>query len=279
MAIDSLQEKIRKTKNPTVLVLPPRPQALSGQLLHGDAQAVGRFCEALLSALKGTVPAVRFRFGAFALLGAQGVPALQDCLRRAHELGYYVLLDAPELYDAEDAQLAADTLLGGVDWACDGAVISAYLGSDAVRPFLPHCKGGKDLFLLARTSNRSASEVQDLIAGGRHVYSAAADLAARFGGECAGKCGYDGVGVVAAAGAADSTRALREKYRHTFLLLEGFDSPSANAKKCSYAFDRLGHGAAVCVGAAIYGAPDFAAGAVREAERIRSNLTRYVPVL
>lgn len=288
MAIDRLQEKIRKTKNPSVIELPPPAGRLPKRLVQENsaAQATVAFCQTLLCALKGVVPAVRFRFCRFAILGADGIGALQKCLNLASELGYYCLLDAPELFSTDDAQQVADTLLGAQEWNCDGLLISAYLGSDAIKPFLPYCKDRKkDLFLLARTSNRSASEIQDLLAGGRHVHIAAADLAARYGDVMLGKCGYTNVGIVAAAGAAESTRVLREKYRHTFLLLEGFDYPSANAKKCSYAFDRLGHGAAVCAGESISCAweqtqeEDYAGCALQAAERMKKNLTGYAAVL
>ena len=96
------------------------------------------------------------------------------------------------------------------------------------------------------------------------------------------------MGVVAAASAADSLRSLRSKYNKLFLLLDGFDYPNANAKNCSYAFDKLGHGAAACGGSCIAAAwledensngSDYLEKAVQGAERMKKNLTRYITVL
>lgn len=288
MSVDVLQEKIRKTKNPTMVELllplsslPPRFSA--------DAKGYGSFCRELLAGLKGTVPAARFSFAVFALLGGEGMEELAQTLSAAKAMGYYALLDAPELLSPTAAQLAADRLFGeGSGYPCDGLVISGYLGSDMVKPFLPYCKDGKkDLLVVARTGNKSAPELQDLLTGSRLVHTVAVDLTNRFSGEALGKFGYSRVGAVAAATSAESLRSLRSKYPAVFFLVDGFDSPSANAKNCSFAFDKYGRGAVVCAGESITCAwkqagsdgEDFIDHAARAVERIRKNLARYVTIV
>ena len=141
------------------------------------------------------------------------------------------------------------------------------------------------LLPVVRTANRSASEVQDLIAGGRLVHTAVADIMNRLGEQLVGKCGYSQVGAVASASAADSLRALRSKYIRLFLLLDGYDYPNSNAKNCSFAFDKLGHGAIACASESILNAwqegepEDYLAFAVEAAQRMKKNLTRYITVL
>ena len=173
-------------------------------------------------------------------------------------------------------------------YPCDALVISGYLGSDVIKPFLPYCKKGKkDLFVVVRTANKSASELQDLLAGSRNVHIAAADHVNRYGADTAGKFGYTQVGVLAAASSADSLRTLRSKYPRLFLLLDGFDYPNANAKICSNAFDKFGHGAAACSGSGIVSAwkdaesdgRDYLEHAKAAAERMKKNLTRYITFL
>ena len=291
MAIDILQEKIRKRKNPTVLELAASAQQLPGFLLQEEdsaAAAYGRFCRELLEKLKGSIGAVRISFASFVLLGAEGMEQLQRTLRTAGELGYYVLLDAPEILSPAAAENAARNILGEDSlFPCDGVVISGYLGSDGIKPFLPYCKKGKDLFVVVRTANKSAPEIQDLLTGTRLVHAAAADHVNRYGAGTAGKSGYTRVGVLAAASSADSLRNLRSKYPGLFLLVDGYDYPNANAKNCSFAFDKFGHGAAVCSGAGIACAWQQEAGegrdylelAVAAAERMKKNLSRYISVL
>ena len=288
MSADILQEKIRKTKNPSVLELvlpvsdlPPKfPQ-------NGEGYAA--FCRELLEYFQGSIPAVRVSFTAFALLGHDGLYHLSETLKKAAELGYYVLLDAPEILSPTSAKMTAESLLGeGSIYPCDGLVISGYLGSDVIKPFLPYCKKEKkSLFVVARTANKSAPELQDLLAGTRLVHAAAADHVNRYGGDTAGKSGYTNVGILAAASSAESLKNLRIKYPKLFLLVDGYDYPNANAKNCANAFDKFGHGAVVCGGMGITcawkeaesGEEAYLDHAKAAADRMKKNLTRYVTVL
>ena len=288
MSIDLLQEKIRKTKNPSVLELTlPVFDLPTGFARNGEGYAA--FCRELMKYLQGIVPAVRISFAAFCLLGHDGLYHLSQTLNTAAELGYYVLLDAPELLSPAAAEVAADSIFGEESiYPCDGLVISGYLGSDVIKPFLPYCrKEKKDLFVVTRTANKSAPELQDLLTGTRLVHTAAADHVNRHGADTAGKFGYTNVGLLAAASSAESLRNLRTKYPKLFLLLDGYDYPKANAKNCSYAFDRYGHGAVACGGTGITCAwkasqsdgEDYLEQAKAAAERMKKNLTRYVTVL
>ena len=292
MAVDSLQAKIRKTKNPSMLELGMSVADLPPHILEesvSTAAAYGRFCRELLAALKGSVPAVRVSFAAFALLGAEGLTQLGEILCTASEMGYYTALDAPEVLSPAAAARTAEAIFGAQSrYPCDGLILPCYLGSDSLKPFLPYCREGKkDLFVIVRTANKSAAELQDLLAGSRLMHIAAADNVNRYGADTAGKYGYTRVGVMASASAAESLRILRTKYPKLFLLLDGYDYPNANAKNCSYAFDKFGHGAAACGGEAITCAwkqvdsdgRDFISHAQAAAGRMQKNLTRYVTIL
>ena len=289
MSIDVLQTKIRKLKNPAMVNLTMNPADLPQQLLEqGAAAGYGAFCRALLNALKGIVPAVRVSATPFVLLGADGLKELAQVLRTASESGYYVALEAPQILSPGMAAMTAETILGeDSDWPCDGLIIEGYLGSDIVKPFLPFCKAGKDVFCVVRTSNKSAPEIQDLLTGTRLVHAAAADLYNRFSDKCVGKSGYSRVAIMAGAGSAESLKTLRMKYPKLFMLVDDLDYPGCNAKVCSNAFNKFGHGAVCCSGSAITMAwknagtdgQDYVDQAVAAAERMKNNLTRYTNIL
>lgn len=291
MAVDVLQEKIRKTKNPSILELSVSLSEIPPHILQeeeGPGAAYARFCRELLGHLKDSVPAVRLGFNAFALLGHDGLYRLSETIKLAKFLDYYVLLDAPEILSPSSAKRTAEAILiEGSLYPCDGLIIGGYLGSDIVKPFLPYCKKEKkDIFVVTRTANKSASEQQDLLAGGRLVHMVGADHVNRYGADTAGKCGYTQVGLLAAASSAESLRTLRNKYPKLFLLLDGYDYPNANAKNCSFAFDRFGHGAACCsTGMATAwnqgesDGTDYLEQAKAACDRMKKNLTRYTTIL
>ena len=288
MAVDILQEKIRKTKNPSMVELGLSLSDLPPQF-EKSAVGYGAFCRELLEGLKGIVPAVRFSFASFALLGSEGMEQLMQSMKTASELGYYVAMDAPEISSSAAAKMIADLVWGeGSGYACDALVISGYAGSDVIKPFLSCCKDGKkDIFVVTRTANKSASEIQDLLAGSRTVHLAVADHVNRYGADTAGKYGYTRVALLAAASSADSLRNLRSKYPKLFLLVDGYDYPNANAKNCSFAFDKFGHGAVACAGTSVTSAwkqaesdgSDWLEQSKTAAERMKKNLGRYITIL
>lgn len=289
MSVDVLQEKIRKKKNPTMLQLDCVLAEVPFQILQqaeSPAQACYAYFRELLERLQDQIPSVRVSFSSFALMGPEGLELLPKLLKYAESLGYYVVLDAPQMLSPQMAKQTADILLGEKSpYYFDGLVLPIYLGSDVLKPFLPLAKKvKKELYVICRTANKSASEIQDLLTGSRLVHMAAADHVNRYGG-VQGKNGFVETGIVAAASAAESLRILRATYPQLFMLLDGFDYPNSNARNCSFAFDKFGHGAVACAGSVITGAhlkqedEDYLAAAEAAAERVRKNLTRYVTIL
>ncbi len=291
MSIDKLHNRIRKLKNPSIIDLTIDPQSMPQHLFDEETDAVtayGRFCNELLDALKEIVPAVRVSLTRFVLLGSKGWIMLADVLATAKKYGYYVLLDVPGALTKNEAQIASDMLFEGGDLYFDGLITSAYIGSDGLQPYLKQLKNNdKDLFTVLRTPNKTAPEIQDLLTGSRLVHVAAADIVYRIGEPFIMRSGFSCVGAVTAATSVDSIRNLRQRYKYMFLLVDGYDYPGANAKICSNAFDRLGHGAAVSSGAGITAAwkeyttdsREYVSYAVKAAERMKKNLTNYITVL
>lgn len=292
MSVDVLQEKIRKMKNPSMIDLTLKVQDLPPQLLEQaqtKAEAYGNFCLEILHTLNGSVPGIRVGFTAFAVLGAEGLTELALVLDEAHRLGYYVALEAPQVFSPMMAEAVAESCFGpDAQFPCDGLIVNVYLGTDVIKPFMPYVKEyGKDLFPVVRTSNKTAPELQDLMTGSRLVHTAAADLVSRFGAEVYGKCGYSRVGAVAGANLAESLRTLRTKYPKMFLLVDDMDYSNCNAKICADAFDQFGYGAVVCAGPTVTCAwqtaesdgTDYLTHVVAAAERMKKNLTRYTTIL
>ena len=290
MSIDKFHEKIRKMKNPSVLDLSVLPQKFPPELLQNNDKNIltyQRFYETLLDNLKDIVPAVRFDFNSFALMGSTGLESLEFLLTFAAGCGYYVLLDGVQTLSPQNAARSANFLLGNsCKWYFDGLIIDAGIGSDAIRPYAAKLnETGKSLFVVARTANKSAPETQDLLTGTRLAHVAKSDIINRYAEPLPGRCGYSQIGIMAGASSADSLRNLRSKFKHLFILIDGSDYPNANIKNCSFAFDPLGHGAAVCVGESITLAwqesvdGDYLTAAVAAAERLKKNIARYISVL
>ncbi|MGM9604537.1 MAG: orotidine 5'-phosphate decarboxylase / HUMPS family protein [Faecousia sp.] len=292
MSIDILQTKMKKLNNTLMVNLSIEPEMLPAEVLeaHEDlCDAYAEYCCQLLAGLKGEAAAVRFSLMHFVLLGDNGISVLSNLMKRAASLGFYTLLDAYGISSPASAKHSADRIWGeGSKLPCDGILVSGYFGTDIIKPFLPYCENQKkDLFVVVRSTHKSSSEIQDLLAGSRTVHMAAADYVNRFGTNTVGKYGYSRIGIAASATAGDSVKMLRAKYPQLFMIIDGLDVSGANAKNASYGFNNLGHGAIVCVGSSItcawkeeeYRGMDFVQAAVAAARKTQKKIGRYISVL
>ena len=143
------------------------------------------FSQAILEATADLVCAYKPNLAFWLAEGPSGLLALQEFIRRVPE-GIPVILDA-KFGDVGHtastyARAAFDTL------GADAVTVNPYLGEDAIRPFLEEETHG--IFLLARTSNRSATALQDLRGpDGRQLFENVALLATRWDANSQGTCG------------------------------------------------------------------------------------------
>ena len=290
--MDRLHEKIRKLKNPIVLDMTVRKEMLPPHLLTQEGnylRAYGRFCLELMEGLRREIVGVRYSYSLFSLFGTEGLSWLSRLCSKADSLGFYVLLDMPDIKNQTQAEIFTQLIMDEqFPWFFDGIVVSAYIGSDGYTGFVPQLKEkGKDLFVLLRTPNKSAAQIQDLMTGGRLVHTAMADQLIRAAREVMGRCGYAHVGCVAAGASSGSLQQLRSKYKELFILVDGYEIPTVNTKSCALAFDHLGHGAAICASHYITSAwssegldgAEYVQAAQRAVMKMKTNIARYITIL
>lgn len=292
MSIDVLQGKIRQLRCPVMAALAPSRGLLQTAAASPQAAADGyrQICMTALEALDGVVPAVSVGCGSFLALGAEGVRAMQDVLEAARAAGFYVLLDLMQSSLGQSAADMAAACFGPLQpdaetytpYPCDGVLLDAYLGSDSTGAYTAYCKNGKNVFLMARSANRSARELQDLLSGDRVVHQVTADLAMRWSAGLSSRSGYSEIGVAAGATDADILQRMRRKYDKLFFLVPGFEQPGG-AQNAAQAFGAAGYGACV-IDAAILSAPlrapnETPRAAIRQAvESAREAILAYVTV-
>jgi orotidine-5'-phosphate decarboxylase len=142
------------------------------------------FGRAIVEATADLACAYKPNLGFWLAEGAAGLRALQDLI--AAIPGHLpVILDA-KFNDvghtaAAYARAAFQTL------GADAVTANPYLGLDGLRPFLASEEHGA--FLLARTSNPSAPDLQDQLAGDRPLYQEVARLAVKWDADLPGTCG------------------------------------------------------------------------------------------
>ena len=307
MSIARLQGKIRQLKNPVALGLDIREDLIPPHILEASFEEYGKnwvglanayevFAKDILDSLAPIIPSVKINTAYFQMLGSDGVALMQRLCKYAKDAGYYVIVETMRAEDELSAKVTASTYFGGYTiggepaqlYDVDALSFCSFLGSDGIKPFLPYCKDkDKAIFIVAKSSNKSSREVQDLLSGDRVIYSVMTDMACRWGADLYNNNGYTEIGVVVGGTHPVILRDLRKKYNQLFFLVPGYGAQGATAREVRYAFDKLGRGAVVATSRNILGAwkkrdvdgKNYLDGIVLEAEKMRDDIRKYVVVI
>ena len=251
---DRLCKAVRARKTSLIVGLDPvysrLPAAIKSHRQMNDeydadaaVDAIFDFCTQTMRIIAPMVPAVKINIAFFEKYLWEGIETYYALITEADDLGLEVIGDVKrgdightaELYASahlENPELAGleDTL------APDAITINGYTGTDGIEPFAEMAtKQGKGLFVLVRTSNPSAAEIQDFTdAEGRAVYERVADVVAQIGDreDRIGASGYSNIGMVVGGTAPEVTTALRGRYDKVWFLVPGYGSQGASAADC-----------------------------------------------
>jgi orotidine-5'-phosphate decarboxylase len=258
---DRLITAVRRVGNPVLVGIDPRMEDLPTGFLDrfpgsrsGVAEAFKVFGCGVVDAVRAMVPAVKLQSAFFEMYGPEGIAALHDITRYAKEHGLIVIMDGKRNDIGSTAEAYARAYLGKVPigdrfeatWQADALTVNPYLGSDGITPFVRvAARENKGVFVLVRTSNASAGELQDLVAGGKPVYRHVADHLGRWAADHVGESGYSLVGAVVGATYPEQLAELREALPGILFLVPGFGAQGAAAADVAAAFRDDGLGAIV----------------------------------
>src|SRR5262249_40811734 len=148
----------------------------------GAAAALRAFGEAVVDRVAGRVAAVKFQAAYYEAYGPDGLAALHATAASARARGLIVLIDGKRNDIGSTAEAHARAhLRPDSPWDADALTVNPYLGGDGIAPFVAAAAAaGKGAFVLVRTSNPSAGELQDLVAEGKPLYRHVAEHLARW---------------------------------------------------------------------------------------------------
>ena len=270
MSLDRLIVAIERTKNPTVVGLDPKlayvPEHLQqeafrahgGETLEAAAAALLAFNKGIIDAIADIVPAIKPQAAYYEMYGWAGMRALEETIAYAHTKGLFVITDAKrgdigatmEAYTAAHLGTVQVGNTTHVPFGGDALTVNGYLGLDSIQPLLETCRErDTGVFVLAKTSNISSSDLQDLTLTDNGntwtVYRQMAELIAFWGRTLMGRRGYSGIGAVVGATYPTQLAELREALPHTFFLVPGYGAQGGSAADVVPAFDAQGGGAVV----------------------------------
>jgi orotidine-5'-phosphate decarboxylase len=183
--------------------------------------------------------------------GLAGVKALQRTITFLRENGLLTIIDAKRNDIAHTAGAYATAWISTTHpifktqnlWQSDAITINGYLGRDGIDPFLA-ANGDAGLFILAKTSNPSSGELQDLpLATGETVAEKMAALAQSWGEQVVGSHGFSNIGIVVGATYPEVSARLRYLAPNAPFLMPGIGAQGGSLDAITAASGRGGVGA------------------------------------
>jgi orotidine-5'-phosphate decarboxylase len=262
---DRLTDRISKLGNPTVVGLDPRLKQIPkfiknkavdkfGATFEAAAAAIFEFNKGIIDAICDIVPAVKPQIAFYECYGHEGLKAYEDTIRYAKEKELIVIGDAKRNDIGSTAEAYAEGHLGLVDLFgkaepsinADALTVTPYLGTDGITPFTKVCqKMEKGIFVLVRTSNPSADEIQGQVVGDHLMDEYMAGLVEGWGRDLIGDSGFSAVGAVVGATYPEEARSLRNLMPNQIFLVPGYGAQGGGAEDAKPCFHKNGTGAIV----------------------------------
>jgi orotidine-5'-phosphate decarboxylase len=255
---DRLASLVEERQSQVVLGLDPDPSKLwpeaiaragSAETPIADrarltAEAVARHCRLAIAAAGQSCVAVKPQLACFERLGSHGWAALEQTVAAAHDEGLLVIADGKRGDVSQSATAYGQALVGRTDGpfgevpglGADAFTANPLLGRDSLEPLLEAADAAHaGCFVLVRTSNPGAAEIQDEPADAP-LRAKLARIVDELGAARVGAAGLSDVGAVTGATRPELLAELREQMPRAIFLLPGVGAQGGKAEDLGPAF-------------------------------------------
>ena len=118
-----------------------------------------KFYSDIIEATHQNIGAVKPNYAFFAQYGFPGLRALKKVISLCKNKKIPVILDAKRGDIGKSSEAYAKEVFEF--WKADAVTVSPFMGKDSVEPFIKYGAKGKGTYILARTSNPGAGDLQD----------------------------------------------------------------------------------------------------------------------
>jgi len=170
--------------------------------------------------------------------GIRGLIAYQKTLSYIKQNEAIVIADIKRGDISSTAEQYAKGHFSG-DFEADFLTINPYMGFDAIKPYFKYLDTGeKGLFVLAKTSNPSSKDFQELEVDGKPLFIHITKKIEEWGEKYRGKYGYSNIGSVVGLTYPDEFLMIKKHAKHTFFLIPGYGKQGGSGKDLAKIFDK-----------------------------------------
>ncbi|WP_078682190.1 MULTISPECIES: orotidine-5'-phosphate decarboxylase [Clostridium] len=225
MIIDRLYESV-KNKGPVCVGLDTSINYIPKEFLNKYTsleEALFKFNQRIIDATIDVSACFKVQIAYYEALGIKGLTAYKNTLEYIKYKGGIAIADVKRGDIKDTAAMYAKAHFTG-DFESDFVTLNPYMGLDTLEPYMEYIKTGeKGVFLLIRTSNKGAEDIQYIEnAHGEKVYNLVGYKINELGKKYIGKYGYSLIGGVVGCTHVDEALKFRNNLENTFFLIPGY---------------------------------------------------------
>jgi len=275
---DKLKERARETKSIVCMGLDPMLEKIPLEQKNTEKKIIKFYVEILNAIVSEDVyPAiVKPNIAFYEQYGFDGFRALEAVIALYQAKNIPVLLDAKRGDIGKTSAAYAKALFEF--WNADAVTIAPYMGSDSVKPFIDYCKAGRGVYILVRTSNPGAADIQNLDVKGTPLYMKTAHRVIEWSeGDCVGAV----VGATSMKELTDISEFFVDSRREVPLLIPGVGAQGGSAHdvvkvlketKNPLLLHRINSSAGINYAYERYGSDDYAGSAVKAIKELNEEI-------
>ena len=232
MIIDKLYKEVEKKGNVCVGLdthIDYIPQAMKKEF-KGLEEVIFQFNKRIIDCTEDITAIYKLQIAYYEAYGIEGLKAYKRTLEYLKEIDALSIGDVKRGDIAATADMYAKGHFEG-DFETDFITINPYMGFDSITPYLKYLdRGNKGIFVLLRTSNPGAKDIEYLNVNDEALYYHVGDKLEEMGKEYIGKSGYSLIGAVVGGTHTDEAIEIRERYKNMYFLIPGYGAQGARGK-------------------------------------------------
>jgi orotidine-5'-phosphate decarboxylase len=244
LIIDRLYDEVQKKGNVCVGLdthLDYIPERIKEKYQDID-EILFQFNKRIIDETLDIVPVYKLQIAYYEAYGIKGLIGYKKTLEYIKNKGSLSIGDIKRGDISSTAEMYAKAHFEG-EFEADFITLNPYMGFDSITPYLKYIeKGNKGIFVLLRTSNEGAKDIQYLKINAQctmHnaqlktetlLYYYVGDRLNEIGAKYLGSCGYSSIGAVVGGTHVDEAKEIRDRYKNMFFLIPGYGHQGGKGK-------------------------------------------------
>lgn len=233
MIIDRLFERVEEVGNVCIgldIDLDYIPRGIK-EKYENISQQIYYFNKMIIDATYDITAIYKLQIAYYEAYGIEGLKAYIKTLEYIRERGLFSIGDIKRGDISKTAEMYAKAHFEG-EFETDFITVNPYMGFDSISPYLKYLESGeKGIFVLLRTSNPGAKDVEYLNVDGEYLYYKIGDGLEKIGSDFIGENAYSSLGFVVGGTHSDEIEEIRKRYENTYFLIPGYGAQGGVGKE------------------------------------------------